>query len=435
MIFSIPAARSSRILMIYDPAPRPTRQTFTLLQFIFSAIAIIGILAGALLFGLTAVLAGISSGAPEIEVLTVLLISAGLVFCGVLVIPSAVYAYRRMSGKPHKGFIRVNTSLWPLLGILLLPIVILAGDWVSGQAKLAWLLLPPLHILAVGIPIVVVLFLAIRGLPLGSHQRTWGSVASGVVLGPTIVLILETMGLLFVAGLVVLFIFNKPDLFNQLSAQIQELSLGTGDPEQTLETFLPYLTQPGILLGGIAFISIFVPLVEEAFKPVAVWLLAGSKLTPAAGFAIGAICGAGFALFESLGLSSGGTDWAYLVSARLGTSVIHITNSALMGWALASTWRKKQYLQLAWVFLAVVAAHGAWNAISLLSASQAVLQEQGISSWLDNATWLGTLGPWVIGVMALGGLVLLIWFNARLRRQMSLSTPETFGAALPAAQE
>lgn len=420
--------------MTYDPTLRQTRQTSTLLQFIFSMVAIIGILGGALMLSMTAVLAGINSDAPQGEMIAILLLSASLIFCGVLIIPSAVYAYQSMSGKPHTRFLRVNTSLLPLLGILLLPLVILAGDWVSGQPQLAWFLLPPLHILAVSLPILTVLYLATRGLPLGSHQRTWGSVASGVVLGPILVLILETVGLLLVAGLVILFIINKPDLTNQLSTQFQDLSQGTGDPEQTLEAFVPYLAQPGLLLGGIAFISIFVPLVEEAFKPVAVWLLAGSKLTPAAGFAIGAICGAGFALFESLGLSSGVTDWAYLVSARLGTSAIHITNSALMGWALATAWRKKQYFQLAWVFLLVVAAHGAWNAISILSAAQAVLQEQGISSWLNNASWLGTLGPWVIGAMALGGLILLIWFNARLRRQNPLPPTTTIAPTLPATQ-
>jgi hypothetical protein len=117
------------------------------------------------------------------------------------------------------------------------------------------------------------------------------------------------------------------------------------------------------------FTAVIVPLIEEALKPAGVWLLAGRRLTPAAGFAAGVLSGTGYALIESLLLSSGsGEDWAFLVFARIGTGTIHILTTGLVGWALALAWGENRYLRLGAVYLLAVSIHGLWNSLTLVTA-------------------------------------------------------------------
>jgi RsiW-degrading membrane proteinase PrsW (M82 family) len=85
-------------------------------------------------------------------------------------------------------------------------------------------------------------------------------------------------------------------------------------------------------------------------------------LTPVEGFTAGLLSGAGYALFESLALASGGEQWAALVFARIGTAGIHILTTGLTGWALVLAWRRRRFLRLAATYVFVVSVHGVWNA-------------------------------------------------------------------------
>jgi len=166
-----------------------------------------------------------------------------------------------------------------------------------------------------------------------------------------------------------------------------------------------------------------VPLIEEAFKPVGVWLLFGRLHRPAAGFVAGLLSGAGYAMFESLAAFSNGEEWATVAVVRMGTAAVHIVTTGLVGWALVGAWREKRYLQLGLTYLAAAAIHGSWNAttitllVSQLSASQPTPRELPLISSLASAA------PVILGLLTILCLSLIFIWNRRLVRSQA-AAPE-----------
>ncbi len=125
-------------------------------------------------------------------------------------------------------------------------------------------------------------------------------------------------------------------------------------------------------------------MIEEALKPIGVWLLFGRRLTPAAGFAAGALSGAGYALIESLALTSSGEAWSSLVLARTGTSAVHILTAGLTGWALVLAWQKRRFLPLLLAYLCAVMIHGLWNGLTLMYSFNLLINYDGVVLDVNN---------------------------------------------------
>ena len=109
--------------------------------------------------------------------------------------------------------------------------------------------------------------------------------------------------------------------------------------------FSPILLQkPYVLLGLLAVTSLIVPFLEELLKPLALLVVANRNPTPSQGFVGGLICGAAFAFLETSGTLASGIDsgWVVLVLMRLGTGLLHITASGLVGLGLARAWQAKK---------------------------------------------------------------------------------------------
>jgi hypothetical protein len=154
-------------------------------------------------------------------------------------------------------------------------------------------------------------------------------------------------------------------------------------------------------------------MLEELLKPLVMWVLVGWKLEPSEGFAAGLICGAAFALLETVtALSSADTgSWAILAVERAGTGMLHVLTAGLVGWGLASAWRGK-FLRLAGAYLAAVGLHAAWNGSSLGLGIVPVL-----GTVQDQSS--APAGFQVILIVGLMALMLVIFFlvNRQLRRQ------------------
>jgi hypothetical protein len=167
---------------------------------------------------------------------------------------------------------------------------------------------------------------------------------------------------------------------------------------------------------------VLVPLIEETFKPIGVWFLAGQKITPAQGFGFGVLSGAGFGLFENLGnTSSGGETWALLAATRISTLLLHCFTAGLVGWALASAWSQRRYLRLGVAYAIAILIHGSWNAMAVLSS---ILSLKGVTN-VYIPTTLQQIGTFsTIGIVVLGALVLVLFisFNTVLRRNGSTNT-------------
>lgn len=358
-------------------------------------------------------------GMPDIT--STILYAAGLVFASLLMLPSAAYAFLRLTGRkspPHPFSAR-----WLLVAsglfIFLFPLVVVAGNLAAAQERLAWVLLPPFHILAVTIPIFWLVALGLKGLCPGSKQRAWGLFSVGLSLGPALILTMELALLTALFVLVMFFIAGQPELANELENLAQRLQYAPPDPEVILRILQPFISNPVVISSILLYIALFVPLIEEATKPIGVWFLAGRNLSPVEGFAAGLLSGAGYALFENLFLATASEQWTSLVLARLGTGAVHIFTTSLVGWGLASAWSQGRYLRLGLSFAGAVSIHGLWNGLTLLNFSVQILPDTAIKFFGQITQVL----PLFLGLLAFLCVLMLWLFNHALKRAIIVPLP------------
>ena len=386
-------------------------------QLILSLLSILslwGIAALMLLVVVSAAFAGNSRGS-----IVSLLNAVGLGFSGVLLIPSAGYALMRILGKPVTLRYPTRHANWI---ILLLPPLILLGHFSTQSALGKYVFLPAIHILAALIPVIWLLSLGLRGLPTGSKQRSWGVFGAGLVGAPFLSLIVEA-ALLIVLGIAALvYLAQIPEIWDFFLYDAANPS--APDTDAFIKLLEPYLMRPGTIYLVLLFGALLVPLIEEIFKPIGVWLLAGRGLSAAEGFAAGVFSGAGYALFENFTLSAGGggETWAVTVAARTGTSLMHILTAGLMGWALALAWRERRYFRLMGIYLLAVLLHGLWNMMVLFTmlselASEGFPVPDFLISW-------GRLAPFGLAALLGFGLFLYLMINLFLKASLKLRLPE-----------
>jgi len=176
---------------------------------------------------------------------------------------------------------------------------------------------------------------------------------------------------------------------------------------------------------------LIVPLIEEALKPVGMWFLHGRLQGPAAGFAAGLLSGAGYAMFESLVAFNGGEEWVPVTMARMGTAVVHITVSGLVGWALVGAWRQRRYLALAGTYLAAVAIHGTWNAMTVIMVVDGVAAAQPEPVSMPAISALASAAPFILIVLGLLCITLLMVWNRRLQPEKTSPPQSPATPALP----
>jgi hypothetical protein len=346
--------------------------------------------------------------------LSMFLMSALLFGSGFLLLPSVYYGLYRAVGRPTIDSLPWLRRTHPVLWIFALPVILAIGYAVYQYQALSWVFLPPLHLLAVGIPVGWMLYLAVRGLPLGSSQRLWGVFDSGLVLAPVLISIFELLAAVAFMLLASFYIASQPELLTKIMTLATTMQEAPPSPEALLEEFGPYIARPSVLLAVLIFGAVIVPLIEELFKPIGVWLLAKRRLRPAAGFAAGALSGAGYALFESLALTSGGQEWPALMVARIGTAAVHILTTAITGWALVEAWTRRRYLRLGISYLTAVAIHGLWNGLTIFSAFASLAEMQGLPIETPGITTLAMVAPAGLLLIGMTSLAGLIFFNRGL---------------------
>jgi RsiW-degrading membrane proteinase PrsW (M82 family) len=374
----------------------------------------VGILLMVLNNSLSAVDLGNSS-----DVLPMVLMGSGILFTGVLLLPSAGFALLRLLHKPNTLPVWQPRAGWLALALLL---ALVTGYAVSRLNALTWLLLPPLHLAALSTGVLLLLLIGTRRLPLGPAQRAWGIFGSGLVLAPAFSLLLEMIALFWGALFLGLYLSRDPAVFDLLRNYAQPLSFSLEPSDEVIAQLTPRLLQPGILFLGGVFGAVLVPLIEETLKPIGLWLIARRSLTPVEGFVAGMLSGAGYALFENFALGAGaGEGWALLVIARIGTSAIHILTAGLTGWALTLAWREGRYLRLAAAFFTAVALHALWNGLVLLILLPTLLPAE--NPFPAALTQLGMAAPLVLLLILAGSFGLLRVFNLAVRRAIIPPAP------------
>ena len=106
----------------------------------------------------------------------------------------------------------------------------------------------------------------------------------------------------------------------------------------------------------------------------------------------------------------------FSLAGRATSSLMHITASGLMGWAIASALLEKRYGRLAWTYLLSMAIHGLWNGSVLLAVYGGLrLSIQTTSTDLLDGLSI-VVGVGLLGAILVSILVILPIINRRLRR-------------------
>lgn len=386
----------------------------TIIQVVFTGIAVLisgGIAALTFFVGIIELFS--PSEDPYTTATMFSLCLASLSVSGLLLAPF-YFGVMRLLGRTVKfgdRWKRLRRSLHPKRLLMLFPLVLFLGYLSDSTNITRNLVLPLFNVLSLGIPVIVLVWLAVRGLPKGSPQLGWGAFSLGLAIGPSIVMILELMAfVLVILGLVVSATVNPElmEVFSSLGAHSFEVS----DPFVIDSLVGDLFNYPQVVFAFLVFLSVFVPVIEEFFKPVSVWVLLGRKLEPVDGWVIGTLSGAGFALFENFGNASVSQDWIFTVLSRTVATIPHVFTAGLMGYTLALARTQKRYGQVLMAFLGVVAIHGAWNASFLLNIAASLTPTGGL---LDQK-WAPVF-LLMAGALALGMLIALLRINRRLHRQ------------------
>jgi len=348
-------------------------------------------------------------------------------FEAVLLLVAAFFSFQKVLQKPSAdlGTVIAVPSRQIVVLVLIAAGSILLGSQLGGIETVNWLFLPLLTIPAIVIPLGVMFALGARRLPLGERWRSWSVLGMGMTVVPFVLLILEAVVAIIVFIGVVAYVSTQPTLANRLQELSQQILVLGPQSEAARDLLIPLITKPGVMVTALIYMAILVPAIEEVFKPLGVWLFAGKLDSPAQGFALGALSGAGYALIETIGVSGQGAGWASLLLSRIGTGVLHITTSALMGAAIVRVWKDRRYLRLLGTFFLAVTLHGLWNTLALMFSFS------NLAEVLDQPGLLNSLQPAIITVMsilAVGLFAILLISNRRMR---VFDSPQVMEATLP----
>jgi hypothetical protein len=315
-----------------------------------------------------------------------------------------------------------NLSLWQMIIIVIVASVsILVGSWVGAIRSVNWFVLPVLTIPAVVLPLVVLLALGTRKIPLGTRWQTWSVLGLGMTLIPFVLLILEIVIAIVLFFGVIAYLTTQPELVYRLQGLSQQIFLHGPQSEAARELLSPLLTKPGVIVMALLYTALLVPAVEEIFKPLGVWLLASKLDSSAQGFALGALSGASYALIETIGVSGQGGEWASLLFTRIGTGLLHITTSALMGAAIVVAIRQRNYLRLLGTYVLAITLHGLWNTSAILYTFST------LAKFLGQTDRLSTIQPITMiamSILAVGLFAILLISNRRMRKTIAPAVVE-----------
>jgi hypothetical protein len=385
--------------------------------FFLSALFLSGI---GLLMGSAALLSLFTGEAVKVEQ-TIVFIALG--FEGILLFIAAFFSFQKTLQKPSADQdASFSVSFWQMIVLVITAFAaIFIGYQISEIQTINWLFLPILTVPAVVLPLWVLLALGTQKLPFGTRWQLWNVLGLGMTLVPLVLFILEVAVLIIIFLVIIVYVITQPDLASELQRLSQQMMLLGPQSEAALDLLSPFMTKPGVIIIVLAYIAILVPALEEIFKPLGVWLFANKVESPAQGFALGALSGAGYALIETIGVSNQTGEWAGLLFSRIGTGLLHITTSALMGAAIVLAWRERRYVRLIGTYFLAVLLHGLWNTFAMLFTFS------GLAELVGQTGLLSTLQPVLIitmSILAIGIFAILVISNRKMRSTVQLSLKE-----------
>lgn len=349
------------------------------------------------------------------SVLAVVLIASTLIAMGLLLLPVAWLSVKRLRGSDFPSFILPPIRLWAWVAILILWLLVLALATLFYNAPGASWYIPFLHFLSIALPVYLIIRIAINRISLGSSQRAWGVFSIGLTLSPFLAIIGEVA--IFVLGIlgVAVYLGLNPDKALEVERLVQQINQAPS-LDSLVHAIGPYLKSPVTLIAALSFLSFLVPIIEESAKSLGVWLVSDRLRSPAQGFAMGVLSGAGFALAESLSASlTADSTWALTLSVRAITSGMHMLATGLVGWGIAYARLEKRYLRLVGMILLAMFVHSVWNAgvvFTIIGGVRTMLATPNIDFWGAAMT---IVGAGLLLVLIAGMFVSFFAINRRLR--------------------
>lgn len=269
------------------------------------------------------------------------------------------------------------------------------------------------------VPILFFFWIGARKLSLGNRPRVWGAVAFNFSIMMPVVLTAELVLFIFIIVIAAVWLSSQPELLSQLMIFGEQFSNGSRDPVEVEQLVTELFGRPIFLNGSILVIAVLVPLIEEFFKPMAIWFLAGKRLTPSQGFVGGLIAGACFAMLESLGAVGipAESEWMMLLFGRTGTGLLHVTLSGMVGWGFASAFYNRKWSRAIFAYIGAVSIHGLWNFFALLSGIVPIMPMS--EEMNDLPVILGQMGVFVLATLFVVNLVILYSMNRRLQHEIT----------------
>lgn len=338
------------------------------------------------------------------------------IICAILALFNLASAY--YAGKALQlGVDSIRTEKrmrWLNALIALLPFNLIVGALVFSNQTLRNYLLPVLTSLSLTIGVIWLIRVGSKNL-WGNHpQRDSGLIS--LMSGFTVwfIMFLEMMVMLMMGVMLFAGVMTNPDLFNRFEQLLPLFQQANPDTESLMRALEGMVSLPLLIGGAMFLIAGILPVIEELFKTIGVWMLSGRKLTPQEGWTAGLMSGAGFALVEGLfyglqmTMAPDATTWISTLIGRTGGTILHTLFGGMVGLAYARSWRDGKAGRVLGVYVAVIAMHGLWNALAI---AQGALALGGKSAMATNWMYLPL------------GLMMVIMLIAYLAKSRKLERP------------
>ena len=209
---------------------RQRTDPLSVLQLALSALAFLAALVIGALLLLAVQINSSGAGLSDLSSLPIVSYAWVSALVAVLLVPSIFYPSLRLLGKPVGSRPAMRSLGMASVCMVFWPLVLFLGFRLAASSN-AWLVVPPLQILAVGLPIWFIFELGRWSLPSGSPQRISGLVGVGITLTPILITAIEAILLIVVLTGALFVVGAQPDLIEQLnqlkarSAEAQDFGL------------------------------------------------------------------------------------------------------------------------------------------------------------------------------------------------------------------
>jgi hypothetical protein len=354
--------------------------------------------------------------------LQAIVIASAIMLTGALFLPAAYYSLQRLRGAQVPPAAPRPLKIWQ--GLLLLVLwagAALLAQFLVGRDILKWFT-PPLYLLAIGAPVYFLIRLASGGLDAGSRQRLWGIPAASIALGTTSSIIAE--GMLVIIGMAggVIYLALHPEKLAALKQMVDQFT-NPSTIESALNLVGPWLNNPLVIALVLLFFSGLTPVIEETAKSIATWAVFDHLGSPAQGFVIGALSGAGFGLVESL-LASATPDssWGATLMIRGGSTMMHIMTASFTGWGIASFRAYKSLRRVIGSYALAMFLHSSWNAAVIMILFGGVRMSSSVNTADPIGVVLVFFGASVLVILCLAIPLTLGFINRRFRTALALDS-------------